>query len=90
MVLSTALILYLMSSVVVIGPGQAGVIEYFGTPVRDEGSGLHFKWPWPIEIAYVYPTDEIQQLSIGYKEGEEDKNRKAFLWGEKHFEEEYD
>ncbi|MHC4926122.1 MAG: SPFH domain-containing protein, partial [Planctomycetota bacterium] len=37
-----------------------------------------------------YPTDEIQQLSIGYKEGEEDKNRKAFLWGEKHFEEEYD
>lgn len=84
------LILYLMSSVVVIGPGQAGVIEYFGSPVRDEGSGLHFKWPWPIEIAYVYPTDEIQQLSIGYKEGDADKNRKAFLWGEKHFEEEYD
>jgi regulator of protease activity HflC (stomatin/prohibitin superfamily) len=90
LVLLAMLILYLMSSVVVIGPGQAGVIEYFGTPVRDEGSGLHFKWPWPIEIAYVYPTDEIQQLSIGYKEGEEDKNRKAFLWGEKHFEEEYD
>ncbi|MHC4551192.1 MAG: protease modulator HflK [Planctomycetota bacterium] len=90
LILLAMLILYLMSSVVVIGPGQAGVIENFGAPVRDEGPGLHFKWPWPIEIAYMYPTDEIQQLSIGYKEGEEDKNRKAFLWGEKHFEEEYD
>lgn len=90
LVLFAMLILYLMSSVVVIGPGQAAVVEYFGSPVRDAGPGLHFKWPWPIEVAYVYPTDEIQQLSIGYKEGEEDKNKKAFLWGEKHFEEEYD
>lgn len=90
LVLFAMLILYLMSSVVVIGPGQAAVIEYFGSPVRDEGPGLHFKWPWPAEIAYVYPTEEIQQLSIGYKEGEADKNKKAFLWGEKHFEEEYD
>ena len=45
--------------------------------------------PWPINIAYIYPTDEIQQISIGYKESEADKNKKAFLWGEKHYEEEY-
>lgn len=81
--------LYLISSIVVVGPGQAAVIEYYGTPVRDEGPGLHFKWPWPIEKAYLYPTREIQQLSIGYEEGEEDKNRKSFFWGEKHYEEEY-
>ncbi len=89
LVLFAMLILYLMSSVVVIGPGHAAVVEYFGSPVRDAGPGLHFKWPWPVEVAYVYPTDEIQQLSIGYKEGAEDKNKKAFLWGEKHYEEEY-
>ncbi len=90
LVLLAMLILYLMSSVVIVGPGQAAVIEHFGSPMRDKGPGLHFKWPWPVEIAYVYPTEEIQELTIGYKEGEEDKKKKAFLWGEKHFEEEYD
>ncbi len=89
LVLFALLVLYLLSSVVIIGPGYAGVIEHYGAPVRDEGPGIHFKKPWPIEIAYVYPTDEIQQLSIGYKEGEEDKHKKAFFWGEKHYEEEY-
>ncbi|MBL7214731.1 MAG: hypothetical protein ISS71_03525 [Phycisphaerae bacterium] len=89
LVLFGVLVLYLLSSVIVVGPGQAAVIEYFGTPVRDEGPGLRFKWPWPIEVAYLYPTKEIQQLSIGYKEGEEDKQKKFFFWGEKHYEEEY-
>ena len=78
-----------MSSFVVIGPGQAGVIEYYGSPVRDLEPGLHFKWPWPIEKAYVYPTDQIQQFSVGYEAGEGDLDKKAFLWGEKHYEKEY-
>jgi membrane protease subunit HflK len=89
LVLFALLVLYLMSSLIVIGPGQAGVVERFGIPVRDLAPGLHRKYPWPIEIVYVHPVDQIQRFSIGYKEGEADKNKKAFLWGEKHYEEEY-
>jgi regulator of protease activity HflC (stomatin/prohibitin superfamily) len=89
LILFGALTLYLMSSFVVVGPGQAAVVEHFGSPVRDLEPGLHPKWPWPIDKVYVYPTDQIQQITIGYKEGEQDKQKKAFLWGEKHYEEEY-
>lgn len=89
LLLFAALTLYLMSSFVVVGPGQAAVVEYFGLPVRDLEPGLHIKWPWPIEKVFVFPTDQIQQITIGYKEGEKDKDKKAFLWGEKHYEEEY-
>lgn len=89
LILFALLILYLMSSFVVIGPGQAGVVEHYGVPTRDLTAGLHVKWPWPIDKVYVYPTDQIQQISIGYKAGEEEQNQKAFLWGEKHYEEEY-
>jgi regulator of protease activity HflC (stomatin/prohibitin superfamily) len=89
LILFAVLVLYLMSSFVVIGPGYAGVIEYFGTPTRDILPGLHMKYPWPIEKVYIYPTDQIQQISIGYKKGDQDQNKKAFLWGEKHFEMEY-
>lgn len=90
LVLFAALVLYLMSSVVVVGPGQAAIVEYYGSPKEAVMEpGIHLKLPWPIEIAYIYPTKEIQQLSIGYKEGEEDKHKKSFFWGEKHYEEEY-
>jgi len=89
LILFAVLVLYLMSSFVIIGPGYAGVIEYFGHPKRDVAPGLHFKLPWPVETVYVYPTDEVQHLSIGYREGKDDKLKKAYLWGEKHYEEEY-
>jgi membrane protease subunit HflK len=90
LILFAIVVLYLLSSVIVVGPGEAAVIECFGTPVRDAGPGLHFKWPWPIEVTYLYPTKEIQQVAIGYKESEADKKKKSFFWGEKHYEEEYD
>jgi len=89
LILFALLVLYLMSSFVVVGPGQAGVIECYGSPVRDLKPGLHLKWPWPIEKSYVYPTDQIQQFSVGYEAGEGDLDKKAFLWGEKHYEKEY-
>jgi regulator of protease activity HflC (stomatin/prohibitin superfamily) len=89
LVLFALIALYLVSSIIVVGPGQAAVIEYYGQPVRDVGPGLHFKWPWPVEVAYLYPTKEIQQLSIGYLESEEDKQRTSYFWGEKHYEKEY-
>ncbi|MHC4524845.1 MAG: SPFH domain-containing protein, partial [Planctomycetota bacterium] len=90
LILFALLILYLMSSFVVIDAGHAGVIERFGVLNRNIDPGLRMKWPWPIEKAYEYPTDQIQQVTIGYKAGEEQENKKAFLWGEKHYEEEYD
>ena len=89
LVLFALLILYLMSSFVVIGPGQAGVIERFGIPVRDLEPGLRMKYPWPIEKSFVYLTDQVQQIAIGYEAGEEGHDQKAFLWGEKHYDEEY-
>lgn len=96
LILFAALTLYLISSVVVVGPGQAAVIERFGSPDAERGgreiaSGLSFKWPWPIEIAYVYPTERIQQIALGYREEDPDAAaKKPLLWGEEHYTEEYD
>ena len=98
LILFALLVLYLMSSFVVIDAGHAGVIERYGAPVRENGSGspirafgpgLHLKLPWPIDQVYVYPTEQIQQFSIGYEAGEEDTPKGAYLWGEKHYAEEY-
>ena len=95
LVLFSALTLYLMSSIVIVGPGQEAIIERLGSPKPERGGrtitpGLSFKWPWPIEIAYVYPTERIQQIAIGYRDDDEEASqKKAMLWGEEHYTEEY-
>ncbi|AQQ71930.1 Modulator of FtsH protease HflK [Limihaloglobus sulfuriphilus] len=96
LVLFMMLAMYLLSCFVVVNPGQQAVIEYFGSFERGKLAepGLTLKLPWPIEKAYIYNTDRIQQIHVGYQEKDEgqDSNeisRKPLLWGEKHYEYEY-
>jgi len=74
LILFQAVTLYLLTCMVVVNTGEQAVIERFGVPqdVRDAdgnltalGPGLHFKLPWPIDIARRYPVDTIQTLTIG-------------------------
>ena len=98
LVLFGAVTLYLLSCVVVIGPDEQAVVEHFGNPVKAGDNvkifepGPHFKWPWPMDIAYVYPTKKVSELSIGFvHEFDEQGNvtRKPRLWGKSHYAEEY-
>jgi len=90
--------LYLLSCVVVIAPDEEAIVERFGNPVSDTndvrliGPGLTLKWPWPIEIAYKYPTKRILEIGIGYVVEDDPQAReepKPKLWGTKHYKEEY-
>ena len=90
--------LYLLSCVVVIAPDEEAIVERFGNPVSDTndvrliGPGLTLKWPWPIEIAYKYPTKRILEIGIGYVVEDDPQAReepKPKLWGRKHYKEEY-
>jgi len=99
LVLFGIITLYLLSGVVVVGPDEQAIIEHFGNPLNDSGqvrlvdSGLALKWPWPIDIAYKYPTKMISEISIGFvpkvdpKTGEVE--HRPLLWGEGHYEKEY-
>ena len=99
-VLFAAVTLYLLSCIVVIAPNEEAIIEHFGNPlnnandVRIIGPGLAFKWPWPIDIAYKYPTKMVSELSIGFvpKINPQTKQaeREPLLWGKAHYEQEYD
>jgi regulator of protease activity HflC (stomatin/prohibitin superfamily) len=82
-----------MTSLGMVGPGQMGVIEHFGAPDpaqggRQVGPGLTLKWPWPFDIVYMYPTDLIQKINVGFVEDE--AGAKDLLWGKEHYQEEFD
>lgn len=90
--------LYLLSCIVVVGPDEQAIIEHFGNPINDAnevrlaGPGLMFKWPWPIDIAYRYPTKRISEISIGFVPKVDAAGRvehQPLLWGETHYAEEY-
>jgi regulator of protease activity HflC (stomatin/prohibitin superfamily) len=87
--------LYLLSSIVVVAPNEQAIIEHFGNPVNDSsgvrviGPGLALKWPWPIDIAYRYPTKRISEISIGFVPKSDHLNTDPLLWGKEHYEKEY-
>ncbi len=99
LVLFSAITLYLLSCIVVIAPNEEAIVENFGNPfdragqIRHIGPGLSFKWPWPIDIAYKYPTKKISEISIGFVPKEDPKAEKVgygpLLWGRSHYEKEY-
>jgi membrane protease subunit HflK len=92
LIILMVVVLYLMTSIVIVGPGQQGVVEHLGSPNPDHGGrqigpGLTFKWPWPFDQVYLYPTELIQKLNIGFVEGD-DKKSNSLLWGQEHYEQE--
>jgi len=94
--------MFAVSCLVVVDPGEAVIIERFGVPrqtgatLRREnglpverdalGPGLHWKAPWPIDVAYRYPVDQVQEVTIGIvEEGAKPEDlTKPLVWSEKH------
>jgi len=83
--------LYLLSCVVVVGPGQEALIEHLGSFEEVVGPGIWAKLPWPFDKAYKYSTKQIRQINIGFVEEAESERteRKPIFWGQKHYKEEY-
>jgi len=99
LLLFQALALYLLTCLIVIGPGEQAVVETFGRRSSQEGEarvlgpGLHLKWPWPIQIAYREKTSLVREILLGRPKGEEYESKpdrlQAILWTSTHFAREY-
>ena len=68
--------LWLLSCLVVVQPYEGAIVERLGRQVEPERPlepGLHLKWPWPIDIARRYNTDQLHEFRIGYRDFYEPK-----------------
>lgn len=83
LILFQILVLYILSTVVVIDPQESGIIERFGVPDRAKGiltPGIHFKLPWPIEKIHQVSTGRIQSVHIN----PHDDDESIILWSHGH------
>jgi membrane protease subunit HflK len=100
LVLFAGVTLYLLSCVVIVAPDEEAIIEHFGNPMDQAGNvrhakpGLTLKQPWPIDIAYKFPTKKVMELNIGFVPKTDPKTgevirEKQLLWGKEHYEKEH-
>lgn len=97
LILFSVTTLYLASCIVVVAPDEEAIIERFGNPLKGNdqaGPGLHFKLPWPIDVAYKYRTKQVREIYIGYvPKTDKDTGRvlreSSLLWGQEHYAEEH-
>ena len=88
-----------MSCIVIVSPNEEAIIEHFGNPldeagqVRHIGPGPALKWPWPIDIAYKYPTKKVSEINVGFVPKIDPETGEVvlepLLWGKSHYEKEY-
>lgn len=84
--------LFLSTTLVFIEPGEQALLERFGRPVEGReilAPGAHVKFPWPIDKAIRYRTQQIQSFNIGYVPDPEKEKENTVLWTVPHYKEEF-
>lgn len=84
-------VLLLSTCVVFVDPGERALLERWGKPVAGRSElapGLHFKWPYPIDRAYRYRTEQVQVFTIGSQPDPTKTNSPVILWNLAHSKEE--
>ena len=70
-----AVALWLLTCLVVVQPYERVIIARFGRQLNAGGAtgtpaplepGLHFKLPWPIDVAQTFNTGQLHQISVGW------------------------
>jgi membrane protease subunit HflK len=94
MIIFGAIIMLAMSSVLVVNEGEQYVVLHLGQPAASGpvSSGLHFKWPWPIDTARRFETGKIHEILLGVGQPRSPqqrasafvKGKELYLWKEDH------
>ena len=57
----------LLSTLFIVDADEQGVVKRFGKYNRTEKSGVHFKFPWPIESVQKPKVTEVKRIEIGFR-----------------------
>ena len=50
-----------------VNPGEQGIVMRFGQFVRQEGAGLHFRWPYPVEEVLLPKVTKENIVEVGMR-----------------------
>ncbi|MCD5397466.1 FtsH protease activity modulator HflK [candidate division NPL-UPA2 bacterium] len=78
------ILLWFLSGIYIVGPGEIGVVRQFGGFISQTDPGLNYRLPWPIQAVDVVNVAEIRRAEIGFRTVEEPRRpaRHARVLGE--------
>ena len=84
-----AVVVLTLSSVVIVDADEQAVVERFGRPPAESvgalSPGLHFKWPYPIDIVHRASVKRISEVVLGEAtQHDEHDGEHPILWTEAH------
>jgi membrane protease subunit HflK len=85
LILVGLLILFGLTSAVIVAPHQRAVVTQWGELTEQSvvGPGLHWKLPWPLSKTYKYDAYRIHELNVGSAADHFQRNV-AVLWTTQH------
>lgn len=60
-------VIWLLSGIYIVKPGEMGVVRRFGKMVATAGPGPHYHIPRPIEKVNVVKVEEIRSMELGFR-----------------------
>ncbi|MCC7165672.1 MAG: FtsH protease activity modulator HflK [Anaerolineae bacterium] len=70
-VIALLILVYLLSGVYVVAPGEAAVVRRFGAVMSPpQGEGLHYRLPWPVDQVDIVNVGEVRRESVCLTEAE--------------------
>jgi len=66
-VLIGVVVVWLLSGIYMVGPGERGIVLTFGQLTGQSESGLHYRLPAPIQTNFVVDTARVRTAEIGYR-----------------------
>ncbi len=60
-------VIWLLTGIYTVGPGEEGVVRRFGEHVSTAGPGLHYHIPGPVESVSRVNIEEIRTAEIGFR-----------------------
>ena len=62
-----AVVILFWSTWFTVQPEETGIVQRFGKVMRTAGPGLHFKWPFGIEMVRLLPTARVLKEEFGFR-----------------------
>ena len=61
------LLLWLVSGVYIVGPGERGVVLLFGRVVDQTEPGLRYHLPWPVQSHEIVDIAQVRRAEVGFR-----------------------
>ncbi len=66
-IIPAVVVVWLLSGIYIVRPGEQGVVRRFGKAVRVTQPGPHYHFPQPIEVVDKVKAEKVRRIEIGFR-----------------------